>query len=83
MGRYEKAIAEANEWERYERDVIAREEAAARKQERQRIIQSNEVANIVIDQIAKHSPHLFADVSVRYSIADALWDAGYRKEDPS
>ena len=41
---------------------------------RRRVIQSNEVAGIVGDIIGGYVP-----LNVRYGIADALWDAGYRK----
>lgn len=80
MGRFDKAIAEAEAWERYEAEQRQREDEAERDRERQRIIQSNLVANIVIDQITKHAPHLFTVIEVRYGIADALWEAGYRME---
>lgn len=42
--------------------------------ERDRIIQSNDVAGIVGDVFGGYVP-----LNVRYGIADALWDAGYRK----
>lgn len=42
---------------------------------RKRIIQSNDIAAIVEDIFRSYVP-----LNVRYGIADALWDAGYRKE---
>lgn len=48
-----------------------------------RAVQANEVAGIVIDQMALHLPDTFANLSLRYGIADALWDAGYRRPDPT
>lgn len=44
-----------------------------------RLIQSNDVASIVIQQAAEHVPGLFVTLDFRYGIADALWAAGYRK----
>lgn len=44
--------------------------------ERDRIIQSNDIASIVGDIFGGYVP-----LNVRYGIADALWDAGYRKEE--
>lgn len=41
---------------------------------RKRIIQSNDIAAIVEDIFGSYVP-----LNVRYGIADALWDAGYRK----
>lgn len=46
--------------------------------ERERIGQSNAVADIVFDQIKKAWPDLHPVLDLRYGIADALWDAGYR-----
>lgn len=46
---------------------------------RKRIIQSNDVAGIVIDVMRDKTPHMFPILDLRYGIADALWDAGYRK----
>lgn len=48
---------------------------------RKRIIQSNDVAEIVIGVIRAETPDLFPLLNLRYGIADALWDAGYRKEE--
>lgn len=45
----------------------------------QRAIQANEIAGIVIDVMAQVHPDLFADITLRYGIADAVWAAGYRK----
>lgn len=45
-------------------------------EERDYIIQSNDIASIVGDIFGGYVP-----LSVRYGIADALWDAGYRKEE--
>lgn len=47
--------------------------------ERTRIAQSNDVASIVFDQVKKVWPDLHPVLDLRYGIADALWDAGYRK----
>lgn len=46
-----------------------------------RVKQSNDIAGIVIDVMEVEAPHMFPFVSLRYGIADALWDAGYRKVD--
>lgn len=46
--------------------------------ERTRIMQSNAIAGIVIDVAAREMPGLFVTLNLRYGIADALWDAGYR-----
>ncbi len=43
-----------------------------------RIEQSNEIAGIVSDHVREHLPDVFPTLSLRYGIADALWDAGYR-----
>lgn len=48
-------------------------------EERDRIIQSNDIAGIVIDVMREKTPHMFPLLDLRYGIADALWDAGYRK----
>ena len=47
--------------------------------ERERIEQSNEVAGIVFDQVKKAWPDLHPVLDLRYGIADALWDAGFRR----
>lgn len=43
-----------------------------------KVIQGNDVAGVVIDQFRKHWPDLYPVLSLRYGIADALWNAGYR-----
>ena len=48
-------------------------------QERTRLEQSNDVASIVFDQVKKAWPEIHPVLDLRYGIADALWDAGYRK----
>lgn len=50
--------------------------------ERNRVEQSNEVASIVFDEHKKAFPDLHPVLNLRYGIADALWDAGYRKATP-
>lgn len=47
--------------------------------ETDRIVQSNDIAGIVIDAMKEKTPHMFPLLDLRYGIADALWDAGYRK----
>lgn len=47
--------------------------------ERERIEQSNDVAAIVFDQVKNVWPDLHPVFDLRYGIADALWDAGYRR----
>lgn len=47
--------------------------------ERTRVIQANEVAGIVFDEHQKAFPDLHPVLDLRYGIADALWEAGYRK----
>lgn len=46
---------------------------------RERIVQSNDVAGIVFDVMQEKTPYVFPLLDLRYGIADALWDAGYRK----
>lgn len=41
---------------------------------RERITQSNDIAGIVSEVFGDYLP-----LTARYEIADALWDAGYRK----
>ena len=54
------------------------------EQERTRIIQSNEVAGIVIEVHHKaFGEDVYVDLGLRYGIADALWDAGLRFPDSS
>lgn len=48
---------------------------------RKRIAQSNDIAGIVIDVMREKTPNMFPILDLRYGIADALWDAGYRKVD--
>ena len=43
---------------------------------REKAIQANEIAGIVIGVL---EPEIFAPLDLRYGIADAVWDAGYRK----
>lgn len=47
--------------------------------ERVRIEQSNDIAHTVIEVAQNWAPELFVTLDLRYGIADALWDAGYRK----
>ena len=46
-----------------------------------RIEQSNDVAAIVFDEHRKAFPDLHPVLDLRYGVADALWEAGYRKGD--
>lgn len=46
---------------------------------RKHVIQSNDIAGIAIDVMREKTPHMFPLLDLRYGIADALWDAGYRK----
>lgn len=46
---------------------------------RKHVTQSNDIAGIVIDVMREKTPHMFPLLDLRYGIADALWDAGYRK----
>lgn len=48
-------------------------------EEQDRIMQSNDIAGIVIDVMKKETPHMFPLLNLRYGIADALWGARYRK----
>lgn len=54
-------------------------ERVAHESETERIIQSNDVAGIVIDVLDRVAPRIFPHLDLRYGIADALWDAGYRR----
>lgn len=45
----------------------------------QRIEQSNDIAYTVIKVAQNKAPREFVTLDFRYGIADALWDAGYRK----
>lgn len=47
--------------------------------ERERVGQSDEVAAVVFDHVKKVWPDLHPVLDLRYGVADALWDAGYRK----
>lgn len=47
--------------------------------ERRRIQQSNDAANLVFKVMERHG--IFAYLDLRYGIADELWDAGFRKSD--
>lgn len=51
------------------------------RDEIERIKQSNDIAGIVIDVADVILPERFATLNFRYGIADALWEAGYRKVD--
>lgn len=60
----------------------AREDGRRRgmtNEDRARIEQSNEVAGIVFDEIKRVWPDLHPVFDLRYGIADALWDAGFRR----
>lgn len=46
---------------------------------REHAISSNEIAAVVIEQGAKHMPDVFMDLGLRFGIADALLELGYRK----
>lgn len=46
----------------------------------QRATQANEIANLVFDETKRVWPDLHPVLDLRYGIADAVWDAGYRKE---
>lgn len=61
---------------RNERDRARK--VAAVSAERERVAQSNDVAGIVFDEHKKAFPDLHPVLDLRYGIADALWDAGYR-----
>lgn len=45
----------------------------------ERIEQSNDIASTVIKVAQRKAPSEFVTLDFRYGIADALWDAGYRK----
>lgn len=45
--------------------------------ERRRIQQSNDAANLVFKVMERRG--IFAYLDLRFDIADALWDAGFRK----
>lgn len=47
--------------------------------ERIRIEQSNDIAYTVIEVAQNKAPEEFVTLDFRYGIADALWNAGYRK----
>ena len=49
---------------------------------RAEVEQANEVAEVVFDQIKLAWPDLHPVLSLRYGIADALWDRGYRRHSP-
>lgn len=51
--------------------------------ERERISQSNDVAEIVFREIKRVWPDLHPVLDLRYGIADELWSAGYRKQERS
>lgn len=55
------------------------QELDAIRSERERVEQANEIAGIVFDEHKKAWPDLHPVLDLRYGIADALWDAGYRK----
>lgn len=57
--------------------------AMSNEGERARIEASNEIAGIVIDQLAVHRPDVFARLDLRYGIADSVWAGGYRKIEPA
>lgn len=46
---------------------------------RERIEQSNDVADIVFTEVKKVWPDLHPVLDIRYGIADALWAAGFRR----
>ncbi|AWY05341.1 hypothetical protein SEA_MEMENTOMORI_87 [Microbacterium phage MementoMori] len=48
-------------------------------EEQTRAIQANEIAYTVIEVAQNKAPEEFVTLDFRYGIADALWDAGYRK----
>ena len=50
--------------------------------ERERVEASNEIANIVFDQVKLVWPDLHPLFDLRYGIADAVIAAGYRKPEP-
>lgn len=58
---------------------------ARQEAERERIAQSNDIAYTVIEVAQNKTPNEFVTLDFRYGIADALWDAGYRKaeQEPS
>lgn len=47
--------------------------------ERTRIEQSNDVADVVFDQVKKAWPDMHPVLDLRYGIADELWKRGYRR----
>lgn len=49
--------------------------------ERTRIEQSNDIAEIVFAEVKKAWPDLHPVLSLRYGIADALWAAGFRRSE--
>lgn len=63
-------------------DAIFRNKPVLEESERQRIIQSNAVADIVFAQHKKAFPDLHPLLDFRYGVADALWQAGLRFRDP-
>lgn len=48
-------------------------------EEQTKAIQANEIAYTVIEVAQNKAPEEFVTLDFRYRIADALWDAGYRK----
>lgn len=50
---------------------------------RAKAIQANEIAYTVIEVAQNKAPAEFVTLDFRYGIADALWDAGYRKVETS
>lgn len=53
---------------------------ATRMKNREKAIQSHEVADIVFQEFRNNFPNFYPPLSLTYGIAEAVWDAGYRKE---
>lgn len=76
----EKAHASVNVTEPHSTSVTDRD--APTDDERTRIEQSNDIAYTVIEVAQNKAPDEFVTLDFRYGIADALWNAGYRKDRP-
>ncbi|QHB37218.1 hypothetical protein QDA03_gp23 [Microbacterium phage Terij] len=77
-GMPEEQIADAYmRWMFADRPRPAGEPDLAEQQAR--AIQANEIAYTVIEVAQNKAPEEFVTLDFRYGIADALWDAGYRK----
>lgn len=42
-------------------------------------VQANDISALILDTAVSLRPNYFVTLDLRYGIADALWEAGYRK----